>query len=227
MINYVLSYKDKKDYVEVLYDNIFKCGKPKRLENIDLFTTSYTDIDTMKVDLFKNGALNLKGMNKDLKITYFYKNATRTVKRGLMFASDKDYLDYNLVMAHVLDIISNYEKLNKLDNLAIDYLRKIINHFQGAYDQTRLNNISTYLRLMEINGGLTSKELKCLLYDVNFLIKGIIVRNEVIQYRGMHDLGAVIRDIDANILPSEYRLNPDIEPTKMVLSKELPGQMEF
>ena len=80
---------------------------------------------------------------------------------------------------------------------------------------------------MEINGGLTSKELKCLLYDVNFLIKGIIVRNEVIQYRGMHDLGAFIRDIDANILPSEYRLNPDIEPDKMVLSKELPGQMEF
>ena len=92
MINYVLSYKDKGDYVEVLYDNIFKCGKPKRLENIDLFTTSYTDIDTMKVDLFKNGALNLKGMNKDLKITYFYKNATRTVKRGLMFASDKDFI---------------------------------------------------------------------------------------------------------------------------------------
>ena len=117
MINYVLSYKDKKDYVEVLYDNIFKCGNPKRLENIDLFTTSYTDIDTMKVDLFKNGALNLKGMNKDLKITYFHKNATRTVKRGLLFASDKDYLDYNLVMAHVLDIISNYEKLG----LSVNY----------------------------------------------------------------------------------------------------------
>lgn len=227
MINYVLSYKDKGSYVEVLYDNILKSGKPKKLENIDLFTTSYTDIDTMKVDLFKNGALNLKGMDKDLKITYFYKNATRTVKRGLMLASDKDYLDYNLVMAHVLDIIANYETLNKLDNLAIDYLRKIINHFQGAYDQTRLNNISNYLRIMEVNGGLTKKESKCLLNDVNFLIKGIVMKNEVIQYRCMHDLGAFIRDADANILPSEYRLNPEVEPSKLVLSKELPGQIEF
>ena len=47
MINYVLSYKDNKDYVEVLYDNIFKCGNPKRLENIDLLIDGAFEADNV------------------------------------------------------------------------------------------------------------------------------------------------------------------------------------
>lgn len=207
MVNYKLGYKDKGEIIPINLSKINQDENYYQLEKIDQFTLGYSDSDELKHFLHMQGLIGKKGLTSNLGIYYRAKGKENGIRYGLFLQGDDEYLYPDMLLAHVLDITDNYEEINNLSssNYATNYLRKFINNYYKYFDHVKICSISNLINTLEVRGFLNSDEKIILLETLNRLIQNIIWINNKPNYRNIHDMGKILRQLDT-ILPEDYML---------------------
>lgn len=167
------------------------------LEELDLFTSKFSDEIELKTKLYENNVITLNEITKEITIRRKNKEELKKVMYDLVYNYNKKYTDEIYVRGMLLSLQGDKTFLNKL-----------LNHYRNSYKQENLAKIRT---LLDYENGNTLKMYEALnaffideIYDINYS-----TGHAKIKYKSLHDLGMFIYEYVSkkDKLPDEIEQN--------------------
>ncbi len=166
---------------------IFNKGSKNSLREIDDFTSSFSDENSLKQYLLDNNFMNIEDVNKKLRIIYKYNGNINELP--VIYQKEKEYLNYAFIRYKLSALVNNKEFLNKL-----------INHYQ--YNNLQFDNVENlklYLSSLNKSGNNISYYDRTLIeHTLDDLVRIATYKydskNNMTKYnhRGTRDLGMLI-----------------------------------
>lgn len=171
------------------------------LQEIDIFTTYFFDIEELKKDLLKENIINIEDISKTLSIRISRNGKYEKVMYDMLFQKDIEYI------INPEKIIKYLEK--ELRNNNFDLIEKLANNFLNYHDcmstapevrefasaSKRNNQRSIHFDEFDQNRDLPLRRmLKLLIYKHNELPNGYINYKNEVNYRHLHDIIAFVNN---------------------------------
>ena len=110
------------------------------LESIVDFTTSFPNIEKLKIELYNNNLIGMGDLNKKLAIIYPYKKEMKKLKNGISLSGDKKYFDQMYLIHHI------HSKKNDFK-----FLEQFCNNYRNSHYKTVVNDLIVYTRALKNN----------------------------------------------------------------------------
>ncbi len=249
MANYILSLdKGKGNFDEINWNKIpnFSSLDNHLLDDLDSFTTSFKDAESLKEELIINGLMSSDDFDNKLCIRYKSRGKVKKLVYGVAYSDDKMFLDEAYVTYYLESNSNNLELLDKL-----------CNHYRQSYIQgSNINAIRNYINDVRNNADLFNEDID----NVHRCLKDFVIREvysydastdtykvnksgtPIIKYKGLHDLGMFFaydkrkklkNEIEREAVkpaPLVKKIIPEEKPkVKVKTSKKdpVPGQLSF
>lgn len=188
MARYKLGILDKKR--EGRFIDLDSIIEIENLEQLDNFTTHFTNESELKIYLFNKGILNAEEANQNIDVLYRYNGKVKKIP--VFYKNMEKYLDITQLRYELKGLSNNVEFLEKLANFYTNGSTKF--NKQG----TNVNDIRIYLSEVRNNNNQTfySKHLEIAIDDL--FEKAILKKRDnqtgevEIDYRGLRDLALLI-----------------------------------
>lgn len=232
MVNYKLSFKEGKEFKEIIWnkENYAKFNN-HLLKDIDTFTGLFDDNLSLKQELIKIDSLSTEFISRKIGIRYYIKGHISLMQYELVLKDDIKFFD--------IDFIKSYLKIMKKD---IVLLEKLCNHYRNSYINGRnINIIREYINKV-LNNEIDDKIIKRLdlvlenfvdreIYTYDPTINTYLVDeydNKKISYKSLHSLAMFLAyDNKKRLEPKIYiKQNPELDKVKVKSKKkdQIPGQ---
>lgn len=210
MSNYKLAIKQNGIYQVINIDSLLDGKNDCSLKTLDLFTSQYQDEDELKDVLVKNMLLSHRALDYKLRIIYKYGKEIKTVSYGVMYAKDKDYLEFDVLLANIIDWTVNFNS---------DFLKVFLNHYYHVFSLGRYGSLKNYLEKIKNNENFSSKELERFIFSLENFCFAEVSKKGMIDYHSLREMAMLVRSIENN-LRKENNLSRKRK-------KELEGQTSF
>lgn len=184
MANYNLAFYKKNQFTQI------DLNIPKKVKNIDEYTTEFVDEKELKLDLLNKNLISKEDINSKIYIIYNYNKEIK--KLNIIYRNQKKYLDEQYLR-------------NKIQSLKSDFtfLEKLANHYStgsAKYNPQLLNvsdirNYLGYVRTTGIHSSEVQDMLNKALNDLFIKAIGELDRNSgefKYNYRGLRDLARFV-----------------------------------
>ena len=218
----------------------FKKAGACTLLEIDLFTTSFIDEESLRIKLIEEGILSPKFANKPLSIRNAKQGRYSKVPYDFLYQKDIEYIeDYNKLIERILD---KYYANN------FGFIRKLANNFNGHNECSSTAPEVRQLIDISIRSGFRDRRLDDLDENGDILVErllkllilkytqhpydGKIQYTEEINYRNLHDLIAFTNYCDEEtkkLTPTEQikKEEPKVLKRTKKIRQEIEGQLSF
>lgn len=214
MPNYNLSIKRNKEIPRIIEWNKlenYKDLNPKKLEDIDKFTGSFSEEEHLKYILRSNNLITEQELNGKFVITYKNNGVLKKLMYEPLYMDDLDFLNPTY--------IKGYIKNNMFDTI---FLKKLCNKYYSFYGQASninpIYNFINYFEMGKFDEQLDYDLINSIKYNIDSFVNMAVYNykkgQRTINYRGLHDLAAFI------VYQNRKQANEVIKNSTVVISKE-------
>ena len=206
-------------------------GKGATLQEIDIFTMMFSDLNELRESLLKEGILPYELYDKNLSTRILMKGKYNKVMYDFLYQKDIDYvMDSNKLIRRindkldsgdyrfVLECANNYLKYHECSSTAAD-VRAYAN------ESIRIGGKSHYFDILDENGdNVLTRMTKLLVYNYNQYSSGKVEYDTTkIKYRNLHSLIAFVNNYDKkyNIVEEKN------DKPKTRIKKQVEGQISI
>ena len=209
-------------------------GNGSTLEEVDIFTMMFNDINELKERLIKENILDYKLINKSLSIRRLRKGSYIKVSYDFLYQKDIEYvMDPSKIITRVK---------NKLLSKDFRFIEKLANHYLEYYEcsstapevrefannSIRLNQIDKHFYERDDNNhDILTRMLKLLIYEYRELPNGKVEYSDKVKYRNIHSLIAFMNYYDLKYQEELPQESIFIKPKSKTKRKEYPGQISL